>query len=49
MTVNELLDALDGWGIIYTDEDLVKERLKDWGWKLNTKIEKVEKKEKKND
>lgn len=27
ITVNELLDALDGWGIVYEDDDLVIERL----------------------
>lgn len=36
ITVEELLDCLDGYGIIFTDERLVADRLKDFGLSLNS-------------
>lgn len=33
MTINELLEALDGCGIVYEDDELVRETLLEWGWK----------------
>ncbi len=43
MTVNELLDSLDGCGIVYEDDELVRETLLEWGWDngLETEIERV--------
>ncbi len=32
MTIDELLQALDGCGIIYEDDELVEETLLEWGW-----------------
>jgi len=34
MTIENLLDLLDGWGIVYEDEALVIERLSDIGCSL---------------
>lgn len=34
MTIENLLDLLDGWGIVYEDEALVIERLSDFGVSL---------------
>jgi hypothetical protein len=41
MTVGELLEALDGCGIIYEDDELVRKTLLDWGWEdgLETQLE----------
>lgn len=44
MTINEFLDLLDYYGITYEDDELVQERLKDFGWKLSDTI-KIEQKE----
>lgn len=43
MTIDELLEALDGCGIIYEDDELVRKTLLEWGWKkgLETEIERV--------
>jgi len=32
MTVDELLQALDGCGIIYENDELVRQTLLEWGW-----------------
>jgi hypothetical protein len=32
MTINELLDCLDGCGIVYEDDELVRKTLLEWGW-----------------
>lgn len=29
-SVNDFLDFLDGWGVVYEDMDLVEERLRDY-------------------
>lgn len=44
MTVDELLEALDGCGIVYEDDELVSRTLHEWGWEdgLNTELELVE-------
>lgn len=41
MTIDELLEALDGCGIIYADDELVRETLLEWGWEdgLETVLE----------
>lgn len=43
MTINELLEALDGCGIIYVNEDTVLKTLLEWGWVngLETELERV--------
>lgn len=43
MTIDELLESLDGCGIIYEDDELVYETLLEWGWKngLETELEVV--------
>ncbi len=38
MTVETLLNILDGWGIVYTDKDLVIERLAYFGYAIFDKI-----------
>ena len=38
ITIGELLDRLDGYGIIFTDEELVEEELKYMGFELDTII-----------
>lgn len=40
MTVLELLEALDGWGLVITDGVEIESRLKDLEIKLTEKIEK---------
>lgn len=43
MTIDELLEALDGCGIIYTDDGLVEKTLQKWGWEdgLDTELERT--------
>ena len=38
MTVNEFLEMLDRYGIVYEDEELVIERLSDFGCAIFDKI-----------
>jgi hypothetical protein len=48
MTIDELLEALDGCGIVYEDDELVRKTLLEWGWKngLETELVRVKNKEK---
>lgn len=48
MTIEELLDALDGCGIVYEDDELVRKTLLEWGWKngLETILVRVKNEEK---
>lgn len=39
MTIKELLEMLDGCGLVVTDDDLIKEELKQNGYSLKDKIE----------
>lgn len=38
MDLLELLDALDGYGLILTDDDLIHERLQELGVPLDTDV-----------
>ncbi len=43
MTIDDLLEALDGCGIVYEDDDLVRKTLLEWGWLngLETELERI--------
>jgi hypothetical protein len=38
MTISQLLESLDGYGLILTDNDLIQERLTELGMRRNTKV-----------